>query len=161
MDSQNIIQIGLSIISFLILISVYSYLEELKTCACFIENEHPTYKINIDFLQFYQILEIISLFIFICFITMYKSKIFKGGNETIRHNGIRFFVLLSVFLLIFISGYVSVYSILLFLSSKKDCVCVNKWQKYIIYIQGTFNTIYFLRIIFFVIFLALLLAFRK
>jgi hypothetical protein len=159
MNTQYIIQVGLSIISFAILISVYSYLDDLKSCACFVENQHPKYRINIDFLQMYQILEILSLFVFIAFITMYKNKLLKGGALT-NNSGIKFFVLLSILLFMFISGYVSYYSILLFLTSKKDCVCANQWQKYIIYIQGTFNTIYVLRICFALVFISLLLAFK-
>ena len=156
MQNSYIIQIILSIISFFILINVYQYLDDLKECSCFVENQHPDYKINIDFLKFYQILEIITLFIFIVFISMYKSKIFRGGGK----DGMRFFVILSTLVFLFITGYVSYSSILLYFMSKKDCMCVNKWQKYIIYIQGTFNTIYFLRILFTLLFVFLLLSFN-
>jgi len=157
MQNSYIIQIILSIISFFILINVYQYLDDLKECSCFVENQHPDYKINIDFLKFYQILEIITLFIFIVFISMYKSTLFKGGSG--GKKGMRFFVILSTLVFLFITGYVSYSSILLYFMSKKDCMCVNKWQKYIIYIQGTFNTIYFLRIIFTLLFVFLLLSF--
>lgn len=156
MQGSYIVQISLSIISFFILLSVYQYLDDLKDCSCFIENQHPDYKVNIDFLKFYQILEIITLFIFIVFISMYKSKIFRGGGK----DGMRFFVILSTLVFLFITGYVSYSSILLYFMSKKDCMCVNKWQKYIIYIQGTFNTIYFLRILFTLLFVFLLLSFN-
>lgn len=150
-----IIQIFLSIVSLLILVQVYQYLESLKSCVCFHENNK--YKINIDMLQFYQILEIFSLFIFIFFITMYKTKTLKGGASNI---GIKFFALISTLILLFISGYVSVYSFLLYAMSKKDCLCANQWQKYFIYIQGIFNTIYFLRLLFVFILVCLLLSFK-
>ncbi len=153
---KYIIHVILSIICLGILISVYSYLGELKTCACFIENQHPTYKINIDFLQLYQILEILSLFIFIIFISMYKSKLFKGGTK----KGIKFFTLVSILLFLFISGYVSYNSMFMYFMTKKDCACINKWQKYIIYIQGVFNSIYFLRILFIFSFSLLLITFN-
>ena len=156
MPGSYIVQISLSIISFFILLSVYQYLDDLKECSCFIENQHPDYKVNIDFLKFYQILEIITLFIFIVFISMYKSKIFRGGGK----DGMRFFVILSTLVFLFITGYVSYSSILLYFMSKKDCMCVNKWQKYIVYIQGTFNTIYFLRILFTFLFVFLILSFN-
>lgn len=156
MNSSYIIQLLLSFISFGILISVYQYLGDLKNCACFLENQHPKYKINIELLQMYEILEIIALFIFIGFITMYKSKLFKGGGK----QGMKFFVLLSSLLFLFISGYVSYYSILLFLTSKKDCMCLDKWQKYIVYIQGVFNSVYFLRILFSLIIVFLFISFN-
>ena len=157
MQNSYIVQIILSIISFFILISVYQYLDDLKECSCFVENQHPDYKINIDFLKFYQILEIITLFIFIVFVSMYKSTLIKGDSG--EKKGMRFFVILSTLVFLFITGYVSYSSILLYFMSKKDCMCVNKWQKYIIYIQGTFNTIYFLRIIFTLLFVFLILSF--
>ena len=156
MNTQYTIQIILSIISLCILISVYHYLDDLKDCSCFIENQNPKYKINIDFLKFYQILEIVTLFIFILFITMYKSKWMKGGNRP----GMKFFLILSTLVFLVISGYVSFLSIMMFFISKKDCECVNKWQKYIIYIQGTFNSIYFLRILFSFVFVFLLMTFN-
>ena len=56
-------QLGLSAISLFILFSIYGYLNSIKDCSCFVENEHDSYKINLEFLKFYQILEIISLVI--------------------------------------------------------------------------------------------------
>ena len=153
MQNSYILQMLLIIVNLIILISVYYYLDDLTECSCFIEKQHPNYKVDINFLKFYQILEIISLIVFIIFITMYKSKIFKGGEK----NGMRFFVILSTLVFLFITGYVSYSSILLYFTSKKDCMCLNKWQKYIVYIQGTFNTIYFLRILFTFLFVILLL----
>ena len=149
------IQIFLSLVSLFILVQVYQYLESLKSCVCFHQNNK--YKINVDILQFYQILEIFSLFIFIFFITMYKNKTLKGGGSNI---GIKFFAVISTLILLFISGYVSVYSFLLYAMSKEDCLCVNQWQKYFIYIQGVFNTIYFLRLLFVFILVCLLLSFK-
>ena len=158
MNFKYATQLGLSLITFFILFSTYKYLDNLDSCACFIENQHPKYKVNIEFLKFYQVLEIVALFVFLCFLSMYKNKLFGGGKQNI---GMRLFVLLTTLLLLFISGYVSVYSILLYMISKKDCVCVNQWQKYIVYIQGTFNTIYFLRLAYIFLFVLLILAFNK
>lgn len=156
MNGKYTIQLLLSIISFFILLSVYYYLEQMKECACFVENQHPKYKVNVEFLQLYQILEMISLGIFIVFITMYKRKLFKGGNKS----GMKFFVILSILLFLCISGYVSFNSILMYFISKKDCMCMNKWQKYIVYIQGIYNSIYFLRVLFAFVFAMLLISFN-
>tara|TARA_Y100000816_G_scaffold286589_1_gene267963 strand:+ start:305 stop:787 length:483 start_codon:yes stop_codon:yes gene_type:complete len=157
MKVQYGIDIFLSFVSLFILVSVYKYLGDLKSCSCFIENQHPKYKVNVEFLQFYQILEILALFIFICFITMYKSKFVKNGGSKM---GMKFFVLFSAALFLFISGYTSYYSIIMYFMSKEDCLCVNQWQKYIIYIQGAFNSIYFLRLLFLFVFISLLLSFN-
>ena len=158
MNSKYLTQLGLSVVSFFILISTYKYLDGLSTCACFIENQHPKYKVNIEFLKFYQVLEIAALLVFIAFITMYKNKLFGGGKQNM---GMRLFVLLSTLLLLFVTGYVSMYSIILYMTSKKDCLCVNQWQKYIVYIQGTFNTIHFLRLIYILSLIFLIFAFNK
>jgi len=151
------IHLFLSVVSLYILVNVYQYLGDLKQCSCFIEKQHPTYKVNIEFLQFYQILEILSLFIFICFMMMYKSKWAQIGGSKM---GMKLFLLASAVLLLFITGYVTYNSFLMYFMSKKDCFCVNKWQKYIVYIQGVFNTIYFLRLLFLFVLVFLLLAFN-
>lgn len=151
------IHLFLSLVSLCILVAVYQYLSDLKTCSCFIEKQHPKYKVNIEFLQFYQILEIVSLFVFICFLTMYQTKWAKLSGSK---QGMKFFLLLSTMIVLFISGYMSYHSILMYFMSKEDCLCVNQLQKYIIYIQGTFNSIYFLRLLFLFIFVCLLLVFN-
>ena len=149
-------QLGLSAISLFILFSIYGYLNSIKDCSCFVENEHDSYKINLEFLKFYQILEIISLVIFVILITMYKNKL-KGGK---RDFGMQFFVILSTLILLFITGYVTYNSLLFYLMSKKNCKCANQWQKYFIYIQGVFNSIYFLRLLYLLLFVVLLILFN-
>ena len=150
-------QMLLSGVSLFILISVYTYLNQIKGCDCFIENQHSKYKVNIEFLKFYQILEIITLFIFIVMITIYKNDIYKGGNKL----GIKFFISLSMIVLLFITGYMSYNSLIFYLTSKKDCKCVNKYQKYIIYLQGIFNSIYFLRLVYLLFFVLLIIFFNS
>ena len=154
------IHLFLSVVSLFILVNVYQYLEKLKTCSCFLEQQNPDHKINVTFLQFYQVLEIISLFIFICFMTMYKSKLFKGGATMSKNLGMRFFVLLSAFVFFIISGYVTYQSILLFLMAKKDCACLEDWQRYIVYVQGIFNSIYFLRLLLWFALIVILILFN-
>ena len=149
--------IVLSIISVLILISIYYYLDTLKDCKCFIDNEDKTYTIDIEFLKFYQLLEIIALIVFVFLITIYKNKLFKGGGNRF---GMKFCLILSIIVLLLITGYVSYNTILFFLLTKKNCKCVNKWQKYIIYIQGVFNSIYFLRICYLISFVLLMILFN-
>lgn len=154
------IHIVLSIICILILLSIYYYLDELKYCDCFIENQDKTHKISVEFLKLYQLLEIFTLVVFIILITMYKNKYFRGGNKKNMQFGIQFLIILVSLILIFISGYVSYNTILLFLLNKKNCNCVNKWQKYIVYIQGIFNSIYFLRLVYLLLFIIIMIIFN-
>lgn len=153
------IHLFFSLISIMILISVYQYLERLKTCSCFIEKQNPNYKVNVAFLQFYQVLEIFALFIFICFMALYKNKLFKTSNLK-NKLGMRFFTLFSGIIFLVISGYVSYNSFLLFLMAKKDCECLQDWQKYIVYVQGIFNSIYFLRILLWIVLIFIFLLFK-
>ena len=153
------IHVFLSLVSLFILINVYQYLEKLKSCSCFLEKQNPHYKINVDFLQLYQILEIISLFIFVTFLGIYKRQ-FGIGSRASRKTGMKFFILLSAILFLFITGYVSYQSLLLYFMSKKDCQCLNEWPKYIVYVQGVFNSIYFLRLLLLFIFVCILFVFN-
>ena len=156
MRVSYLFQLVLSAISLFILISVYTYLNQIKGCDCFIQNQHSKYNVNVEFLKFYQILEIITLMVFVIMITIYKNDIFKGGNKL----GVKFFVSLSMLVLLFISGYMSYNSLIFYLTSKKDCKCVNQYQKYIIYIQGIFNSIYFLRLLYLLVFVLLIIFFN-
>ena len=158
MEIHYAIHLFLAFICFFILISVYHYLDELKDCACFIENQHPKYKVNISYLKFYQILEIVALVFFMIILFLYKEKWRK--IEKIDEKNTKWVIIISAIILLFITGLMSYYSIIMYFMTKKDCECINKWQKYIIYIQGAFNSIYFLRILFLFVFVFLLMAYN-
>ena len=160
MKTNYIIQLILSFISIALLIYIYNYLDSLKDCSCFIETQTKSNNkvIDIEFLKFYQILEIIAMVVFIGFMGIYKyDKVLKGGKNKV---GLKIFLLLTFLIVLFISGYVSYNSILFYLLSKKNCKCVNKWQKYFIYIQGIFNSINFLRLFSTLILVLLLITFN-
>ena len=156
MSGQYLLQLILSCVSLFILVSIYYYLNQLKSCDCFIQNQKEGYMVNIEFLKFYQLLEIFALFIFVVLITLYKKKLFKGGGT-----GIKFLISLSMIVLLFITGYVSYNTILVYLTTTKDCKCDNKWQKYILYLQGVMNSVYFLRLLYILSFIILILIFNK
>ena len=158
MKTNYLLQFIFSFVSIAILLYIYNYLDSLKDCSCFIESQNKDRLIDIEFLKFYQILEIVALVILIGFMGIYKyDKIVKGGKNK---QGLKIFLLLSFFIVLFISGYVSYNSLLFFLLSKNNCKCVNKWQKYFIYIQGIFNSVNFLRLIYTLIFVILLMTFN-
>ena len=135
----------LSFISLVILVNIYLYLDSIKDCKCFISNENGENEVDVEFLKFYQILEIVSLFIFLSFVFMYKSNM-NGGNG--KNSGVKMFMTLSLLILMFISGYVSYNSFLFYQNVSKHCNCANKWQQYFIYLQGIFNSVFFLRLCF-------------
>ena len=162
MEKIIYLQIILAIISFFILVKVYIYLNELKVCDCYIKNEDTNYKVNIDFMKYYQILEIISLILFITLTIFYKTKLIKHKkiNKEVNNFFIKMFIFVILFILLFLCGYISYNSILFYLVSKKNCECSDKWQKYFIYIQGISSSIYFLRLLFVFILSIILILFN-
>ena len=155
MKTSHIIQLLLSGISLYILVQVLSYLNEVESCPCFNEqNNKEKYSSNIEFMKFYQFLEIISLIIFIVLVNFYK---FPLKSSKINNRGmLKIMLLISLFVLLFVSGYMSYNVAIFYLNMKKECICVNKWQKYFLYLEGIFNSIYFLRILYIVLFIMML-----
>jgi hypothetical protein len=137
------IHIFLSFISLVILVNIYVYLDSIKNCQCFVSNSQGETEVDVEFLKFYQILEIISLFIFLSLVYMHKKQM-SGGKK--MYNGVSVFMTLSLFVLMFISGYVSYNSFLFYQNVNNNCLCANKWQQYFVYLQGVFNSVYFLRL---------------
>jgi hypothetical protein len=156
---QGIMSI-LSLISFIILVNIYLYLDQIKDCKCFISNEKGEQQVDVEFLKFYQILEIVSLFIFISFLFLYENNMRGGsGNNKRKNSGLMLFITLSLFILMVISGYVSYNSFLFYQNVNNNCKCANKWQQYFIYLQGIFHSVYFLRLLFtFILVLILIIS---
>lgn len=162
MEKIIYLQIILAIISFFILIKVYFYLDELKACDCYIKNEDTNYKVDIDFMKYYQILEIVSLILFITLIIFYKTNLikYKKINKKVNNFFMKMFIFIVLFVLLILCGYISYNSILFYLISKKNCDCSDKWHKYFIYIQGVSSSIYFLRLLFVFILSIILILFN-
>tara|TARA_B100001287_G_C22626752_1_gene502921 strand:- start:221 stop:718 length:498 start_codon:yes stop_codon:yes gene_type:complete len=146
MHKQNFyIHAILSLISIVILVNIYVYLDNLKDCSCFMQDQQSQDKdkqIDIEFLKFYQILELLSYVIFTVFVFLYSKNKMYGGKKS----GLKLFLILSTMLLMFITFYVSYNSFLFYVNANHNCKCVNKWQKYFIYLQGVFNGISSLRL---------------
>ena len=150
-----IIHLILSAISLYILLQVLSYLNEAESCPCFIdETNNSKYAPDISFMKFYQFLEIFSLLIFLILITFYKFPLNKYGKKS--NSFLKILLFISIFVLLFISGYMSYNVGKFYLNIKKDCDCVNKWQKYFVYLEGLFNSIYFLRLLYVFLFILIL-----
>lgn len=151
--------VAIALIAFFILLQVFAYLQEIESCPCFNEsNNESKYVSSITFMKFYQFLEMISLVIFILMISLYKNSIKGGRRKTSFSFFLRLISILSLMVLLFISGYMSYNSFALYVNAKNDCMCVNQWQKYFIYLEGIFNSIYFLRLLYLFFFVLILIS---
>ena len=159
LKTNYIIHLTLSAVSLYILLQILSYLNEAESCPCFIdESNQSKYAPDISFMKFYQFLEIFSLLIFLVLVTFYKFPLKKYGNK--NNNFLKLLMIISIFMLLFISGYMSLNVGKFYLSVKEDCACVNKWQKYFIYLEGISNSIYFLRLLYIFLFVLILAFFN-
>lgn len=162
MDKLDYLQIVLSVITLFILLKVYNYLDQLKICDCFIESQDKNYRVNVNFLKFYQVLEMISLSLLILLTFLYKNNLIKSTkNKKIKNIFLKSALLVMFFLTIMLSGYITYNSLIFYLISKKNCECSNKWQKYFIYMQGIGNSVFFLRLVFILLFSFILIIFNS
>tara|TARA_Y100000992_G_C20984332_1_gene358888 strand:- start:68 stop:559 length:492 start_codon:yes stop_codon:yes gene_type:complete len=151
---EKFFYVVLSLVSFGILLKTYDYLNKLENCDCF--NDFQVYhslKINIDFLKAYQIFEMFLVVMFIVILFFCRTTRFRGNKKVFSLNFLNSSVVL---LLAFVTGYISYNVFLLYALSKDKCKCVDKWQKYFIYVQGIMGTLTFMRIIFMLFFTFLL-----
>lgn len=138
----------------------YYYLVQLSKCECFLRNK--IYSTNIEFLKFYQILELISLFILFSILMFLKpGKKTQGMNIKSSKYFLQFIQLTTVMLLLFLSGYLSLNVYRFYNGVTQDCKCVNKWQKYFLYYQGIVNTITFFRLLISILVILFLFLFFK
>lgn len=140
-SSLNVITISIIVVLILIVILGYIiyYLNSLKSCDCFIENNEKN-KANIDYLIIIESLGLaINIIILINLISTYiaVNKIKSGGGNT---TFILTYIILTVVNLL-IYGYF-VYNIYL-LSKNIDpsCECAVNPVRYLLYIQGIFTFI--------------------
>ena len=162
MDKLDYLQIVLSLITLFILLKVYHYLDQLKMCDCFIESQDKNYKVNVNFLKFYQVLEMISLSLLIVLTFLYKNNLIKSTkNKKVNNIFLKTGLLVMFFLTIMLSGYITYNSLIFYLISKKNCECSNKWQKYFIYMQGVGNSVFFLRLVFILLLTFILIIFNS
>lgn len=155
-SKTKILYFLLCLFSLGVLLKIYNYLTDLEHCNCY--NDVIAYqnlKINIDFLKVYQIFEMFLVVMFISIILCRKSNSMNLAKRSFR---LTYLTTAIVLLMTFVTGYLSYNTFLLYVMSKEKCKCVDKWQKYFIYVQGIMGSITFLRLLFlfFVVFLLLL-----
>ena len=139
------------VIMMFILIQTYYYLVQIDNCPCF--NENGKYAVDVEFMKFYQVLEMIvlSVFVLISFLTASKAK-----QVIPKMNGL-FLSTLSFVILFGITAYMSYNTFNFYMNVKQDCKCVNSWYKYFIYFEGISTFLAILRIIFIFLFVIMTL----
>ncbi len=145
------------LIMMYILIQTYYYLVQIDNCECF--NKNDKYAVNVEFMKFYQFLEMIllTIFVFIGFLNSLKTKI------VIPKMSGTFLSTLTFVLLLGVSVYMSYNTFNFYMNVKEDCKCVNSWYKYFVYFEGISTFITALRIIFMIllVFMFLILFYNQ
>ena len=131
---MNTLQKSMIIILYLIVMYVffhtYLYLDQLNSCECF--NKSDKYAVNIDFMKWFQILEMFIFTIYVVFMLfIYKRTIkLKDTFTGLLLSSI------SLALLLAISLYMGMNVVNLYMNIKDDCKCANSNYKYFVYYEG-------------------------
>lgn len=135
-DPQAIMEICFALIIIFLLMHIYSYLSDLEHCPCFVGTNK---QVDITYMKFFQIFEIVVYGMLILSIMMLKYGKAKGGKS--QKQFLTFISLLSFILMFSIMAYMGYNVIHFYKTLKNDCACANKWQKYFIYAQGIFSSL--------------------
>jgi len=125
----------LTFISILFISFILNYLNELKKCDCFQNDEAK--KINLNYLI---IIEAIMLFFQIVMFLYILSMIIKLRNFTggSKNDGSLIFMYIFLVLYFLIYGYFVYYVYLISENIKDDCECSKSPIRYLLYIQTFF-----------------------
>lgn len=139
------------LIMMFILVQTYYYLVQIDKCPCF--NKNDKYAVNIEYMKYFQILEMIvlSLFVGISYITTNKFK-----NIIPKKGGLFLSILTSV-LLLGISSYMAYNTLNFYINVKEDCKCANSMYKYFVYFEGISSLVAVVRMIFMILLVFVLL----
>ena len=142
----------LYVIIIYIYIKTYLYLDQLNNCDCF--NKSNKYASNLDFMKFFQILEIFILTI----IVGLKFFVHKQIKRPIIN---KLLLTISFILLIGISGYMAYNVINLYTNIKDDCKCSDSIYKYFVYFEGLSTISVVMRVLSIILTLGILFLFAK
>jgi len=152
MESKKIFMLIFYFILLYIFIHTYYYLDQINNCVCF--QKDGKYVVNIDFMKFFQLLEIFILTIFVSSIIFFNSNFFKIKKIKIPMP----ILSLVVLLMVGISLYMTINVINLYMNIKEDCKCVNSWYRFFLYYEGITSLITVFRF-FVIIFLLIMVLF--
>lgn len=154
--SQKTMIVILYIIVIYVFIHTYFYLDQLNNCECF--NKNDKYAVNLEFMKWFQILEIFIFSIYVGFMLF----IYKQNSNNKINNTFTGLLLssISLALLLAISLYMGVNVINLYMNIKEDCKCANSNYKYFVYYEGILSMSSVLRFISGIIVIFLVLLFN-
>ena len=150
---QKIIVLVLYLIVLFVFIHTYMYLNQLLTCECFIKNNK--YSVNIEFMKFFQVLEIFIFSIYVGFMVFVTTNINKQMPSP------KILASISLALLIAISGYMAYNVVNLYTNISEDCKCANSVYRYFLYYQGIVGASTVLRFIALILMIGLALLFNN
>ena len=142
----------LYVIIIYIYIKTYLYLDQLNNCDCF--NKSNKYASNLEFMKFFQILEIFILSI----IVGLNLVVHKQTKKTIVN---KLLLSISFILLIGISGYMAYNVINLYTNIKDDCKCSDSIYKYFVYFEGLSSISVIMRVLSIILTFGVLVLFAK
>lgn len=139
-----------------IFLHTYYYLVDIDNCPCF--KKDGKYAVNIDFMKFFQVLEIFILTIFLALFLFMKSNFKSNGKVLAKFKeGIpKIVLLIPVIVLLVISAFMSYNVMNFYINVKEDCKCANSWYRYFIYYEGIVSLISVFRVVISFILLSIL-----
>lgn len=135
------------VVMIAILVQIYYYLVQIDSCPCF--NKNDKYAVDVEFMKFYQILEMIVLTIFVGIGLISSSK----QKEYIPKMSGIFLSTLTFVILTGISIYMTYNTFNFYMNVKQDCKCANSWYRYFLYFEGITTFLAVLRVIFMFLFI--------
>ena len=126
----------LVVITLMVIYTIY-YIRDLKTCICFKENDKL--RTNLEFLEFYEYLELFALLLVFAGAFSLNTKMFKVGGKKFKKGtnmmaGILMGVVIVIYFMIKYNVMVNVYK--LYNGIREECACASKWQRWFLYYQG-------------------------
>lgn len=132
-------------------IHTFYYLKKVETCKCFNKTD-----VNIPFMEFFQLLEIIGMTITMLIIFDGNLKIPKLYTQSKNKN--RTIVILFVF---FINLYMAYNVYYFFMSLRAGCKCTNTWNVWWLFTEGLITTVSCIRVILALAIVGYALTFHK
>lgn len=140
-NPQKSLVLILYVIIVFIFIYTYYYLVQLNSCECFIKNEK--YSVNIEFMKFFQVLEIFLFTMYVGMMIFFNTKMKKQMKTPMP----LILSSLSLALLLGINVYMSYNVFNLYNNIKEDCKCSSGFFKYFVYYEGIVSFINVLRFV--------------
>ena len=153
MNTSKIFVVIFYFVCLYIFLHTYYYLDEMDRCPCF--QKDGKYAVNIDFMKFFQVLEIFLLTVFLSLFLFVTSI---GKTKQLKSNKLelpKFLMVLPMFVLLGISAYMSYNVLHMYYNIKEDCKCVDSWYRYFLYYEGAMSGVSVLRVVVSVLFLAI------